>query len=154
MNMVEQKLWSLPSLSPCHLSRKKPDLGAFGEIPAKDSFRQLTALEIRELAAESDLFRQLTASADRELAAESLQNAKKTAFAKSPFSQPSDVRLACSNSRFWSTEDELSAGGFRFEFGVREGRLNRPATSRDFSKTVSSVLCSGHSVFSIVEVIQ
>ena len=59
MNMVEPKLWGLPSLSPCHLSRKISDLGVFGEFPAKDSFRQLTALEIRELAAEIPSYRQL-----------------------------------------------------------------------------------------------
>ena len=57
-------------MSPCSLSRKKPDLGMFGEIPAKDSFRQLTALENRELAAESPSYRQLIALENRELAAE------------------------------------------------------------------------------------
>ena len=58
----------------------------------------------------------------------------KTAFGKKRFSQPSDVRFACLNSRFWSTEHKLSIGAFRFGFGSREGRWKCPAISRDLSR--------------------
>jgi len=53
---MEQKLSSSSCLSPCRFSQKIRDLGAIGDFPAKNSFRQLTAFAIRELAAESDLF--------------------------------------------------------------------------------------------------
>ena len=59
-------------MSPCRFGQKIRDLGFFGEIPVFNSFRQLTALENRELAAESDLFRQLSALENRELTAEKL----------------------------------------------------------------------------------
>ena len=59
IGFMKQKLSSSSGLSPCRFGQKIRDLGFFGEIPAFNSFRQLTAPEICELIAEKACFRQL-----------------------------------------------------------------------------------------------
>jgi hypothetical protein len=70
---------------------------------------------------------------------------EKTAFGKNQFSQPWNVRFACSNSRSTSTDNNISNGSIIFGFGAMED-------SQMFPTILGIILAKNSSAFFIVNI--